>query len=428
MKRNLFLLCGLIGLLLSAGCREHQTKSPQLEARYDRSVTPAEVDVEKALQNQKQLKLSQIASEIEYYIVGDANYHVAQAIALPDSNAFITFNNPRIYYRRQGKPSKRYGFKALTYKWNNEMNGRSLFYDKKTTRMYVALSGKDIENKESDQPGIPCIGELPPLETMLTVTNFIHPENLEKKYPIKSEWSKLLGFSSTGYTLCDYWREGNVQGSITTFNLQGDTLCKIPLYKPSSSFNTNEIPSFQTSYWNEAQDRMTFMVPYCDTVYQLTDAHIVAPLFHIHFGKQGIGPNLPAGQPVPAGTIWLHTLFENPKGLFLGLYQKKHPPLVNWLGNIEEFRPPLTQQVLYLKEENEAYLIPGKSGGLENDLDDGFPFWPDGQTDDYLYMIRSITEMRTTLERNGSPRQQKLIELLDDKTVKENQFVIVVVR
>ena len=58
------------------------------------------------------------------------SYTVTQAIAIPDSNAFLTFNNPRIYYRKNGRPSKRYGFKALAYKWNNEMNGHNLYKDR----------------------------------------------------------------------------------------------------------------------------------------------------------------------------------------------------------------------------------------------------------------------------------------------------------
>ena len=49
------------------------------------------VDVEQASRKPAPLKLSQIASEIEYYTVGDARFTVTQAIELPDSNAFITF-------------------------------------------------------------------------------------------------------------------------------------------------------------------------------------------------------------------------------------------------------------------------------------------------------------------------------------------------
>lgn len=126
----------------------YQPTSSQYKPEYNRSTTPALIDIEKALNRPATLKLSQIASKLEYYNVGDARYTVTQAIAIPDSDAFITFNNPRIYYRKQGIPSKRYGFKALDYKWNHGMNGLNLFYDKKTTRMYCALSGLDQDNKK----------------------------------------------------------------------------------------------------------------------------------------------------------------------------------------------------------------------------------------------------------------------------------------
>ena len=69
-----------------------------------------------------------------------------------------------------------------------------------------------------------------------------------------------------------------------------------------------------------------------------------------------------------------------------------------------------------------------KNRGFINDLDDGMPFWPDGQTDDYLYMIRTLTEMRMNVERTGSPKQQKLLDLLDNKRIQENQYVMIVVR
>ena len=149
---NKYVACLLPALLLAASCQSKQEKEPvyvpkslHLEARIDRSEPVQIIDVEKALQNPAPLKLSQIASEIEYYTVGDARYTVTQAIQIPDSNAFLTLNYPRLYYRKPGGeiPSKRYGFKALDYKWNKEMAGQQLFFDKKTTRLYVALSGEN---------------------------------------------------------------------------------------------------------------------------------------------------------------------------------------------------------------------------------------------------------------------------------------------
>ena len=209
MKKHLFTIGILSVLLITTGCKQTEEKArhipaaPQMEAQIDRSEPVKIVDVEQASRKPAPLKLSQIASEIEYYTVGDARFTVTQAIELPDSNAFITFNNPRIYYRKQGIPSKRYGFKALAYKWNNEMNGQNMFYDKKTTRMYVALSGKTQETRRTGTDSIPCISVLPPLDTMLTIQSYIFPESPIEKYPLGRRDDKLLGFSSTGYTLCN---------------------------------------------------------------------------------------------------------------------------------------------------------------------------------------------------------------------------------
>ena len=443
MKKQLIMLCGLATSLLMPGCgggkteevKPHQPTSPQMEARIDRSTPVAQVDVEQALLKPQELKLSQFASQIDYYIVGNAGFDVTQAIVVPDSNAVITLNMPRIYYRKLGKPSKRYAYKVLQYKWNNEMNGCPMFYDKKTTRMYVALSGKDQDTRKNKLAPVPCIGELPPLDTMLTIANYIYPESLPVKYPINRTYDRLLGFSSTGYTLCHYENEMDMPGSILTFNMQGDTLCRIPLREnrtlaiPTTTGDStiiNPIPAFQTYYWNVEQDKMTFMIPFCDTVYQLRDPQTVAPLYAINFGEEAINPSELKENELPKGKIWMKTMYENPKGLFMGLFRQGSPSIVNWIGFVDAFKPERTHQLLYVKEEGKTYRIEGQ--GLTNDLDDGLPFWPDGQSDDCLYMIRTITELRTRMKRTGSERQKRLLEILDSKNTHERDYLLIVVR
>lgn len=410
----------------------HQPTSPQYVAKYDYSFPAAVVDLEQALNTSAaSLKLSQIASEISYYNVGDVRYTVTQAIALQDSNAFLTFNNPRLYYRKQGIPSKRYGFKALAYKWNNEMGGRPLFYDKKTTRMYVALSGKDQETRRNATQGEPCIGVLPSLDTMLTVFNYYFPEGLTEKYRIHAPEKALVGFSSNGYILAQYAGNSGVPEGITSFNLQGDTLCRFQLNagKYPTWEELAETPgAFKTSYWNISQDKLTFMIPFCDTVYQLKDSQTVKPLYALHFGKYGIVPaETPKGDELDK-KVWLKTLYENPKGVFMGLYQKNGRKILNWLGWEDEYKPLLTTQAVYLKDTGKTYILPSREKGFVNDLDGGLTFWPDGQTDDCLYMIRSVTEMREMVIRTGEAKQQQLIDFLDDPAVYERDYVMIVVR
>lgn len=437
---SVFIFTSVVGLSLLSGCKEKETKEvntapaitpAKYEGKVDNSIIPTYIDLEKALNDEQQpLKLSQIASEIDYYIVGDGNYTVKQAIAITDSNAFLTFNNPRIYYRKEGKPSKRYGFKALAYKWNNEMNGLNLFYDKKTTRLYCALSGKDQNNRGTTEIYYPQIAELPPLDTMLTFTKYIYPEIVEKKYNINMRDDKLLGFSSSGYMLTHYEDSSGIPNYMMSFNLEGETLCKFKL-KEQSTFPRTEavnIPFFQTSWWNETQDQMTFMIPFCDTVYQLRDPQTIVPLFLLHFGNKGILADYEIGKGVKDGKIWLRTLYENQKGLFMGMYQKNGPKLVNWLGYEYEYKPTLSYQAVYLKDKAKTYILPRREQGFINDIDGGLTFWPDGQTDGYLYMIRTLTEMRMNVKRTGSPKQKKLLELLDNQMVKENQYVMIVVK
>ena len=265
---------------------------------------------------------------------------------------------------------------------------------------------------------------------MLTINRYVFPEIVEKKYPINLQNDKLLGFSSSGYMLSHYEDSTGIPNSLLTFNLEGETLCKFMLKEQSalSRKETDNIPFFQTSWWNEAQDQMTFMIPFCDTVYQLRDPQTVVPLYNIHFGKSGVLSDYEEGQEVKDGKMWLRTLYDNPKGLFMGIYQKKGPKLVNWLGYEYEYKPTLSYQAVYLKEEGKTFVLPRREQGFINDLDGGLTFWPDGQTDNYLYMIRTLTEMRMNVKRTGSPTQQKLLELLDNTRIKENQYVMIVVK
>lgn len=434
MKHRYLYLLTFALCLAAASCHKQKNTepennfkpaSPRYTAVYDRSTPISQIDIEQAMDAEPvSLKLSDIASEIEYYTVGDANFPVTQAISIPDREAFLTFNNPRIFYRRQGVPSKRYGFKAIAYRWNNEMNGQNLFYDKKTTRLYCAMSGKDQKNKEK---GDPYIGELPHLDSLLTITSYIFPEMVDKKYPLHLQNDKLLGFSSSGYTLCHYPKEGAVPDGITTFTMQGDTLCRFNLQESPELFYSplKHVPYFHTFHWNTEQDKMTFMIPYCDTVYQLQSPDTLKPLHALNFGKYGVSPEK---RQVESKKAWLRSLTENSKGVFMGVFQKDGRKMLNWLGWEDEFKPVLTHQIVYLKSTGRTYCLPYRPRGFQNDLDGGLDFWPDGQTDDYLYMIRTVTEMRENVKRTGAPNQKKLIELLDNPKVRESEYVMVVVR
>ena len=162
------------------------------------------------------------------------------------------------------------------------MNGLNLFYDKKTTRMYCALSGLDQDNKKDSTTFNdirPCIGELPTLATMLTIQNYIFPENLPTKYSINADASQIVGFSSSGYMLCDYAEGSKIPKGITTFNLRGATLCKFILADAKDiNVSPDTITRYQTINWNTAQARINILIPNRDTVNQLSSYPSITPL------------------------------------------------------------------------------------------------------------------------------------------------------
>ena len=98
MKTRLFILGICTVSFLGVSCRqsaetEHKVfATPLVESRFDRSKPLEVVEVAQAIQAPQSLKLSQIASSIEYYTVGTGNYTVKQVISLPKDSAFITFN------------------------------------------------------------------------------------------------------------------------------------------------------------------------------------------------------------------------------------------------------------------------------------------------------------------------------------------------
>ena len=432
MKANKpLLILILFSGIISNGCVKQQPVIPLYEARYDHSEPVIRINIEKAMETPATFKLSQIASELEYFSAGDTKYPVKQVIAIPDSDAFITFNKPRIFYRKAGAPSKRYGLKALAYRWYDAMNDANLFYDKKTRSLYYAFSGL---NKLNQDKIAPYIGTLYPLNTMISIRHFLYPDDQTAAYPLhlnNPENDKLLSFSSSGYTIYHYENEAGEPNKISTFNMQGDMICQFTLKENTPGVtrsSTKDIPSFETSYWNDAQERMNFMIPFCDTVYQLRDSQTIAPIYALDLGNMKLSDEELKGNGIPKGKAWIRALSENPNGLFIGILQKGAPHILNWRGEIDGFKPVLTHRIVYLKKEGKAYTLPSESGGFINDIDDGLPFWPDGQTDDYLYMIRAVSDMRDNLIRTGSPKQQALLKYLDSPATHEKDYVMIIAK
>lgn len=416
------ILLSVFGL---SGCRDraYQPASPRYIANYDYAVPPARVDVESALQASTPLRLSQIASEIQYFTVGDITFPVTQVLAV--KGGFLTFNNPRTFYYKQGEKRKRYALKALAYNWNDKLDGKNLYYDKATTCVYAALN----EGCKDSVVVSPYIGELPPLDTVLKRNRYLFQGMIETSFPLNAK-DFLLTFSSKGYITRDTDESTGVTTGITTFNFRGDTLCCFHIgvdflpFLPAGTKEQRKVGQYYTSYWDD--DRLSFFLPYCDTVFQLRDQETIAPLYHIDFGKIRATATELTGDGDLRGKAWPASLVEGRKGLFLGIYQEGGKVYLDWWNRVDNSKPVITNQVVYLKSDDKTYTLPREKKGFINDLDDGMYFWPDGQTDEYLYMIRHASEFKDEVHLSGSPKQAKLKEFLSK--LPENQLVMIVVK
>ena len=95
MNKQLLLIL-LPALLSATGCKQqkvsetegttskieaHQPLPPKYTARYDKSVTPVRIDIERATADSVPVNLSKVASSIEYFMVGDDKYPITDVVA-----------------------------------------------------------------------------------------------------------------------------------------------------------------------------------------------------------------------------------------------------------------------------------------------------------------------------------------------------------
>lgn len=109
MKKNISYCLFFALLILVSGCKQknetesstteetaYQPASPKYTARYDHSTPTAKIDVESAISTSSPVRLSEVASTIEYYQVGDDKYPVTEVVAveggfLPSTSRNYTF-------------------------------------------------------------------------------------------------------------------------------------------------------------------------------------------------------------------------------------------------------------------------------------------------------------------------------------------------
>lgn len=436
MQKIIFrLFLPLLFVLLLAGCKKEKTRSPlpghepaavpaapQYTAVTDTSVPPLPVEIEKALTDSARVRLSEVAARIDYYPVGDDRYPVTQVEAI--SEGLITFSDPRTYLSRTpGKKRKRIGFKAAIPTIGHTATGRSFYYDPQTTRLHYLLNyhGEKIEDDRL------YIAVIPPLDSMLARRKYLFPDSVPDRYYLRVK-EPLLDFTSSGYTLRTRHPRHGMPDGVATFNLRGDTLCRFPVGVDRLPDNVE--PSYFKGLFFTAyrfEDRLTFKLYFCDTVYRLSPPDTIRAAYVLNWGNGRASAVQRLTNTELTGKTWLESWVESPAALFMGVFKKGLEPGEGWL---DEPADPTSlsarHRLVYLKKKGQTVALPAAWNGLQNDLDGGLPFWPDGQAGGILYMVRSAGELRAYFREPGRSCPPALKVLLDK--LEKDQLVMITAR
>lgn len=433
MNKSILYILLLAALAAITGCKQkgktpdtvlsaqekHRPLPPKQTARYDYSVPPTRIDVEKAITGSAPVNLSQVASNIDYYLVGDDKYPITDIVSTGEG--FIILNRPKLYYYRKGVRRKRIGLKTNFETWN--VRGKRLHYDKATSNLYVHLKQLNPETGYSDHQ----ILKLPPLEEVLARTYYLYPDSIADKSTIEGHYNPLVSLASDSYDTAEYDRWGRFV-RLFRHTLQGDTICTFDL--PTEPLTENDPTSFYGrpvfSCQYRFDDRLTCRTAFNDTVYRITDGNTQSSAYLLSFGKHRISARELFDNADRKDKAWLENLTENDKALFLNVYKENNSTRSGWLAEKRSQELPADErQVVYLKSSQKALALPQKPPGLTNDLDNGMPFWPDGQVDGYLYMIRPAKELKESVKLNGSPRQKVLKAFIESMDEKQNVMIVV---
>ncbi|WP_102408597.1 DUF4933 domain-containing protein [Parabacteroides bouchesdurhonensis] len=443
-KKSIYLFISVLSLiLLLDGCLSKQAeqnegdgnttvvhrspKSPLYTAQTDNSRPVVSISVENAIQSQPAtLRLSQIASSVEYYAVGDDKYQVTQILKVPEG--FIALNKPKIYLYRKGMKRKRVGFKAEYSEWAASLVGNSLYYDSESGQLYGYI--KRLEKDQAYRTYY--IGEMPKLDSILARQRYLFIDSLPNLYPVPylpGDYSDpLLDFNEKGYAKFSTMPQITyIPNGILTFNLQGDTLCRFPAGMdpfPKKLPDQYRHTDYATAYSYDKQ--LTFKITYSDTIYRIASPNILIPAYHLDFGKHKASASYIFSRQEMQHKAWLTDLKENQYALFLGVHYEGKRTYEGWLDkNSERDTASPEYRIVYLKKSRQAVVLPEKDYAFINDLDGGLPFWPDGQADGYFYMIRPAKELKKEIRLDGSPRQKELAAFLKDLPDDQNVLMVV---
>ncbi|MCJ7449847.1 MAG: DUF4933 domain-containing protein [Bacteroidales bacterium] len=171
------------------------------------------------------------------------------------------------------------------------------------------------------------------------------------------------------------WNSGKSGTLLVTYNDSGDTICSFTDYERIVDFTKNlyRRPVDLISYQSEGL--LTIKPEYNDTVFRLVGPDRLLPVYIIDFGgfkisfKDGLDPDLDLSEK-----LMLKSLNETSDYLLIRYTQNNDSP-----NNVRK-NAVKVYNVLFNKKRGKLYHQPGFTllpEGMQNDIDEGMPFWPD---------------------------------------------------
>ena len=213
--------------------------------------------------------------------------------------------------------------------------------------------------------------ELPEIGTIKG--QILHESNL---YPSEG-FDMIFGVGTDTWAgINGKWNAGKSGALLVTFNDNGDTLCTFTDYDRIKNFSSGG--GYRNAVWLTSylyNNELTILQAYCDTVFRLIPPNRLLPVFVIDFGDKkinhmdGLNPDFDLSEK-----LMLSSLYETEDYLFIRYTQNNDSPN-NRKKNAVKF-----YNAFYDKKEGKLYhqsVDPSSPKALINDLDRGFPFWPD---------------------------------------------------
>ena len=411
---------------------------PQAGVKYrqerDLSVTPARIDVVKGVDNVRNITLSQIAKDIEYINLGKHRFgsdelHVQVTphgllVDNPDGVWLYNFDGQLIkeIYKNhlsldeeKGHVFISVGTSMGTITYTKESGVKQVRYNERDDRIWVRFREDDFKNYYG------FLGYID-MKSQLNQLNVSDNELTPNPVIPLAEFKKGDLWYADDFVTFLPWNVFRMDQTMITHTFQGDILCRFTFGRDSiTALVTQEREGGDGGARYYYHNTQTFRPPYNDTIFRLTAANVVKPVYVLDVGTSGRATNQGKPSDVNLNLMYRAYWHEDDHYLYLRVYlgYTKNHPKQEWWG-------------LYDKKTREFFTFPvvgegmfgGNTKGIKNDIDGGLPFWPrevGSRGEKYMYVVGE--DMKKRISENPSEKLKQFMQSVED-----DDLVIVVVK